>query len=125
MSAPRLKTKIWVDAHLRRCQSEGAFATVARKGDPDAGAVAVKVFLGLRRARLFLQSIDIDGNKIWREPLREDKTFEGDGEGDASAQDQSADDEAAVDQRIEREVSFDPDLWVIEIEDRDGRSFLD
>jgi hypothetical protein len=25
----------------------------------------------------------------------------------------------------ERQVSFDPDLWIVEIEDREGRAFVD
>ncbi len=104
---PRLKTEIRVSAHLRRAQGAGAFATVARRGDPDAGAVAVKVYLGGRTARLFIQSRDLDGNIMWREPFEEDRS------------------EAKVDSWLEKEASIDPDLWVVEIEDRDGRAFLD
>jgi hypothetical protein len=105
--SPRLKTEIRVSAHLRRVQAAGAFAAIARKGDPDAGAVAVKVFMGSGVARLFIESRDIDGNQIWREPM----------EGPVE--------ERRIDDYLEKEARFDPDLWVVEIEDRDGRSFLD
>ena len=107
MTEPRLKTEIRVSAHLRRAQGAGAFATIARRGDPDAGAVAVKLYLGARSARLFIQSRDLDGAAIWREPFEE------------------AIDEAKVDAWLTKEASIDPDLWVIEIEDREGRAFLE
>lgn len=107
MTEPRLKTKIRVAAHLRRVQAAGAFAAVARKGDPDAGAIAVKIFLGAGNARLFVQSRDLDGAAIWREPF----------EGDLS--------ESRIDAWLKKETSIDPDLWIVEIEDPDGRAFLD
>ena len=113
MSAPRLKTEIWVHAHLRRCMGEGAYALIARRGDPDAGAVAVKVYLGQRQAHLFVQSRDLDGNSIWRDPLAPDD------------QDQHAHGESEIDAWLEKEISIDPDLWIIEIEDKNGRAFLD
>ena len=107
MSEPRLRTEIRVAAHLRRAAGAGAFATVARRGDPDAGAIAVKVYLGGRRARLFVEARDDVGSAVWREPL--------DGESD----------EAGVDRYLEKETRFDRDLWIVEIEDRQGRAFLD
>jgi hypothetical protein len=107
VSEPRLKTEIRVAAQLRRAAAAGAFATVARKGDADAGAVAVKVYLGARRARLFVEGRDEKGEPLWRQPLG----------GEA--------DEAAVDQFLDKEVRFDRDLWIIEIEDREGRTFAD
>ncbi len=107
MSEPRLKTEIRVSAQLRRASIAGAFAAIARRGDPDAGAVAVKVYLGARRARLFVESRDETGAAIWCEPL----------EGEA--------DEADVDRYLEKEARFDRDLWIVEIEDRQGRSFVD
>ena len=107
----RLKTSIRVAAHLRRCQAAGAFAHVAKKGDPDAGAVAVKVFIGRVEAgpaaRLYIQTVDLDGEAAWREP------FEG------------AAPEEEIDEWLAKERRIDPDLWVVEIEDREGRNFLE
>lgn len=109
--SPRLRTEIRVAAQLRRCAAAGAFAHVARKGDPDAGAVAVKVFIGRSDtgplARLHIQSVTLDGAAAWREP------FEG-----PAAEDK-------IDAWLEKERRIDPDLWVIEIEDPRGRSFLE
>ncbi len=107
MTEPRLKTEIRVGAHLRRVQAAGGFATVARKGDADAGAVAVKVYIGRGEARLYVQSRDLDGNPIWREPFEEDFS------------------EDRIDVWLNKETSIDPDLWIIEIEDRKGRAFLE
>lgn len=111
MSAPRLKSHIRVAAHLRRAQAAGVFAHVAKKGDPDAGAVAVKVFLGKSdagaMARLFVQSVDEAGEKAWRDPF----------DGPVA--------EEKADAFLARERRIDPDLWIVEIEDRKGRSFLE
>lgn len=116
MTEPRLKTEIRVAAQLRRAQGAGAFAAVARRGDPDAGAVAVKVYLGERRARLLIQSRDLDGKAVWRDPL----------DGAGRSGDSSADHpEASVDGWLRRETRIDPDLWIVEIEDRAGRAFVD
>jgi len=108
---PRLKTEIRVSAQLRRCSAAGAFAHVAKKGDPDAGAVAVKVFIGRGDegpiARLFIQSMTLEGEAFWREP------FEG-----PTA-------ESRIDEWLAKERRIDPDLWIVEIEDREGRPFLD
>ncbi len=111
MTEPRLKTEIRVSAHLRRAQAAGAFATIVRRGDPDAGAVAVKIFIARGNVRLLTQSRDLDGNAVWRELF---------------AEDQLADDvEAKIDAWLAKEAAIDPDLWVVEIEDREGRTFLD
>lgn len=108
---PRLKTEVRIAAHLRRCSAAGVAAHVAKKGDPDAGAVAVKVYLGRGdagpEARLYIQSVTLEGEAAWREP------FDG-----AAA-------EPRIDDWLDKERRIDPDLWVIEIEDPKGRSFLE
>ena len=104
---PRLKSEIRVAAQLRRAAAAGAFATVVRKGDADAGAIAIKVYLGGGAARLYVEARDEKGCSIWREPLG----------GPAS--------EAAIDQFLDKETRFDRDLWIVEIEDREGRIFTE
>jgi hypothetical protein len=101
-----LHSDIWVYALIRRAELGGAFATVARKGDARAGAVLVKT-LDRRggRARLYAQALGADGQPVWMRPL-------------------DSLEEADVDAHIERAARFDPDLWVVEIEDADGRRFL-
>src|ERR1700731_4071291 len=41
--AMRLKSAIWVAAYLRRCNGEGAFAAVRRRGAEEAGAIFIKL----------------------------------------------------------------------------------
>lgn len=101
-----LSTDIWVGALIRRAELGGAFATVARKGDPRAGAVLVKaVDRRANTARLYGEATRGDGERFWMQPVRSD--FEPD-----------------LDAYAERAARIDPDIWVVEIEDRDGRHFL-
>jgi hypothetical protein len=103
-----LKTEFWVAALIRRAQGEGAFAALTRKGDADAGAVLVKVATLDGRARLYAPAQDGEGQRVWLDlsagPL--------------------GDDERAVDAHAAARAARDPDLWIVEIEDRAGRPFL-
>lgn len=103
-----LKTAIWASALLRRAAVAGAFAAVVRKGDADAGAVLVKVATLDGRARLYAPARDGSGERIWLD-------LSAGSLGDA---------EADVDAHIRKRMATDPDLWVIEVEDRHGRHFL-
>ena len=101
-----LSTDIWVSALIRRAELGGAFATVARKGDARAGAVLVKLFdprSGI--VRLYAEATRADGQRVWMRPAK-------------------AEQEADLDAYVERAVRVDPDLWLVEIEDQDGRRFL-
>lgn len=105
---PRLKTGFWVQALIRRCAGEAVPAVVVRKGFEDAGAVLLKIN-GLRGECYVLSAgSDLDGNRVWRRAT---------GPGLVP--------EAEADGYIAREAKRDPDLWVIEIEDRALRHFLD
>ena len=101
-----LSTDIWVAALMRRAELAGAFAVVARKGDARAGSVLVKV---LKRAdgttRLYSEATRGDGERVWMMPSLSDQ-------------------ESELDKYIDRALRIDPDLWVVEIDDRDGRHFL-
>ena len=101
-----LSTDIWVGALIRRAELAGAFAVVARKGDPRAGAVLVKV-LDRRggTARLYSEATRGDGERVWMQPVPSEA-------------------EADLDAYIERSRRIDPDIWVIEIDDAEGRHFL-
>ncbi|MEW5421408.1 DUF1491 family protein [Amorphus sp. 3PC139-8] len=110
----RLTSSIWVSAYLRRCQAEGAFGAVLSKGAEEAGAI----FLKINR---------LDGTVDLYAPAPQALTAEGDaGWGGRSFERVlERQPEADADARIVRERDFDPDLWVVEIEDREGRVFLD
>jgi len=103
-----LKTEFWVSALIRRAQIEGAFAGIVRKGDPDAGAVLVKVATLDGRARLYGPARNGEGERIWL---------------DLSAG-SLGDEERAVDEHARKRADGDPDVWLVEIEDKQGRHFL-
>lgn len=106
--AAELKTEFWASALIRRAQIEGAFAGITRKGDADAGAVLVKVSTLDGRARLYGPARDGEGERVWL---------------DLSAG-SLGDEEREVDAYARKRAEGDPDLWVIEIEDKKGRHFL-
>ena len=103
-----LKTEIWVQALIRAVQVGGAFATVVRRGDRDAGAVMVKVSTLDGRARLYAPAQNGEGERIWL---------------DLSAG-SLGDNEREVDAYALKRGESDPDVWLVEIEDRNGRNFL-
>lgn len=105
---PRLKAGIWVRALIRRIEVAGAAAFVVRKGDETAGVVLVKLNTLDGQACVLSPSTGLDGDRLWLRAT-----------GPVAVPD--ADAEAY----IARQLKVDPDLWVIEIEDRDGRHFLD
>ncbi|MEM9221506.1 MAG: DUF1491 family protein [Pseudomonadota bacterium] len=103
-ASPRLKAEIWVGAYLRRCTSAGAFAALSRRGDASAGAI-------------FIEVIHDKGCDLWAPaPLAAHRAFE------CVLQDV---DPLAVTERLENEQKFDPDLWIVTLEDRAGRAFLE
>lgn len=109
----RLKTSIWVAAYLRRCQTEGVFGAIRKKGAEEAGAVFVKVALMNGSAMLYApapQTVYDDSRPAERlfvlaapEPVPE----------------------SSVEERLTKELRFDPDAWIVETEDPKGRHFLD
>lgn len=107
----RLKSEVWVKAYLRRCTVNGASGVVARHGDDDAGAIFIKVLRADSMAAVFapapagLDDADIDRRWV----SRFDVGFVP---------------EPEAEMLLKREASFDSDVWVIEIEDREGRNFL-
>jgi hypothetical protein len=110
----RLKSAIWVAAYVRRCNGEGAFAAVRRHGADEAGAIFIKINRLDGTADLFGPA----PQSAFDEAQPMDRAFS------ACLKDQPAP-EAKVEERIVREVRFDSDAWVLEVEDRAGRHFLD
>jgi len=109
----RLKSSIWVAAYLRRCQGAGVFGAVRRRGAEEAGAVFVKVALLDGTAMLYVpapQTVYDESRPIERifMPISKDPVPE-----------------PSVEERLQKEIRFDPDAWIIETEDRAGRHFLD
>jgi hypothetical protein len=105
MSA-RLTADFWVRAYLARLQAAHIPAYVVARGDPTAGAVLVKLATLDGQGRLYQRSFDLmTGARAWV-VLAEGA-------------------EGEVDEAVRRQRRTDPDLWVIEIESRAGRTLLD
>jgi hypothetical protein len=103
--AERLTAGFWVSAYLTRLRLAAIPAYVTARGDETAGAVIVKVATLDGRARALQRSFDYAENRrVWL-PLAEGP-------------------EAEVDAVLTRQRGRDPDLWVIEVEDREGRHLL-
>lgn len=102
----RLTTRFWVDAYLRRLSLRDIPAYVIAHGDDTGGAVLVKLATLDGQAVVFQRSFDLmTGDRTWTELARGD--------------------EREVDASVGRQRGFDPDLWVIEVEDRQGRHLLE
>jgi hypothetical protein len=109
----RLKSSIWVAAYLRRCQTEGIFGAVRKRGAEEAGAVFVKVALLDGNAMLYAPA----PQTVYDESRPAERLF-------VSASPQPVP-EQSVEERLAKELRFDPDVWIVETEDRAGRHFLD
>jgi hypothetical protein len=102
----RLTADIWVAAYLTRLRLANIPAFVVKRGDGTAGAVLVKLNTLDGKACCYHRSFDLmSGDRTWVVLTQGD--------------------EATVDASIAKQRSFDPDLWVIEVEDRMGRHLLD
>ncbi len=101
-----LTARIWVDAYLTRLRLVDVPAFVVAHGDDTAGAVLVKLNTLDGQAVAYQRRFDLmAGVRRWEELIRGA--------------------EAEIDAAITRQRGFDPDLWVIEVEDRAGRHLLD
>ena len=111
----RLKSGIWVAAYLRRCNTEGVFAAVRRRGAEEAGAIFIKI-----------SRLDGIGTLYGPAPQTAfDDAQPADRIFTATLGGGTPVSEADIEARLTREIRFDPDVWIIEIEDRAGRNFLD
>ncbi len=106
MAEARLASGLWVSAYLARLRLVAIPAYLARRGDDTSGAVIVKLATMDGQARAFVRRWDFATDLRRWEVLAEG-------------------DEPAVDAALTREGARDPDLWVIEVEDRAGRTLLD
>lgn len=108
----RLKTGIWVSAYVRQLSGAAIPVAVIRRGDPDAGAIFLKIntldgfALVMRPAASGLDGADTD--RRWSPALPGGRT-----------------EERVADAYLARQAGFDSDMWLVEVEDRRGRHFLD
>ena len=108
----RLRSDIWVAAYLRRCENEGAYAALRRRGSAEAGAIFVKVdrLDGFAAVYGPAPQSELNGahdrlfTRLHRDPWIHT---------------------AEAEQRLASQIRFDPDLWIVETEDKRGRCFFE
>lgn len=105
MTDDRLPTALWVDAHLKQLTIEGVPYYVTNTGAYASGTVILKLVASAQDCSLLIQQRDLDGNLGWMNAMKEETMPE-----------------SKADDYIRRAISRDPDLWVIEIEDRTKRN---
>jgi hypothetical protein len=101
----RLPSHIWIMAQIRRCNADGITAMVVQKGEAQTGTLLVKINQFEIGCRVLSQMRDLDGELGWM------AAFDGEPVPESEA-----------DSYLERAMSRDPDIWVVEIEDREGRN---
>jgi len=104
MSVPDLKPRIWIPALIRRAEVSGAYGMIVRKGDPDGGSALIMVRDQTGLSTLYRPVRNMDGARVWWP------------KGPCS--------ESDLNRYIKSRVEDDPDIWVVEIEDKQGRHFL-
>ena len=110
--APRLRTDFWVAALRRRAEAAGAFISIAKRGADEAGTIFVLVDRRDGRFDLYGPApqsfFDDEGqsDRLFSLIVREAT-------------------EATIRARVQQEMRFDPDLWLVDIEDKEGRAFVD
>lgn len=102
----RLKADIWVAAYLRSVRAQGGFAYLVRRGAEEAGSVLLHVEGPAGHATVYSPGY-LDGERTWLKSSGIDPVPVAD-----------------ADSYIQRRLATDPDLWVVEVEDRAGRHFL-
>lgn len=102
MSDERLPTYLWLEAKIRELQAQNMPVYVARRGDRTGGLVLIKVSNLTGQCKLLIQQRDIEGRLQWIPALKQEIT-----------------DEKSADDYIARASDRDPDLWVVEIEDKE------
>lgn len=100
----RLPTKIWIEAGLALCSGQGIPAVQRFRGDPHTGLALIKIDLLDGTCRLLGQQRNLDGHLVWIDAIPK----------------QANPETGLAEDYIQRARSRDPDLWVIEVEDRSG-----
>ncbi len=103
MSLFELPLSLWLDARLRTLNERGQAYYVLHKGAYDGAAVLLKINL-LNGTSKLLTLMRVDGNQLVWSPVLRDEIM----------------DDPPISAYITRAMQRDPDVWVVEIEDRRG-----
>ena len=102
----RLRSKIWVQAYLKKLEIQNIAAYVSAHGDDNSGAILIKVIKMDGSSQLYQKTFDLQNNRnVWV------KIMEGS--------------DMEIDTILEKQKVTDPDIWVVEIESANGQNYLD
>lgn len=102
---PRVKTGLLVQAGIRLCEGKLITAMLRRRGDTDAGALFVKVNRLDGSAALFSRVASFERGTEWKNSSSENWLPDAD-----------------IEKRLETEIGFDPDIWIVEVENPGGEN---
>ena len=101
---------LWVSAYRKRCEIAALPVVIVRKGAPEAGAIFVCIRVSDQAVWLMGPPagplLDEEGNRQFEQRFAEPRS------------------QHEIDEYLARQAGFDPDIWVMEVEDREGRAFL-
>lgn len=106
MTQNLMPTHMLVSAQIRTGAQNGVVITVLRKGDPMSGSILQKINRLDGTVELLCQ-IWMDEERVWTPAMQPPVT-----------------DEKTADAFMAKEADMDPDLWLIEVEDKEGRSWF-
>ena len=103
----RLKSEFIISSALRIADSMAISAVIQKKGDPDAGAIFLELASDRDSVQLLHRRFDFDENQIW-ECLNKGQPLPA----------------YIISEQIEREITRDPDCWVISVQDNQARNIF-
>ena len=104
----RLKSDLIISAALRKANSMAISAFIHKKGDPDAGAIFLELETNKDSVQLLHRRFDFDQNEIW-ECLNKGQSRPA----------------YIISEQVEREITRDPDCWVISVQDKQARNIFE
>ena len=107
----RVKSEVWVRAYLRRCQAQGVSVVIAQRGDESAGAI-------------FIRIDRLDGTVSLFGPVPSGTAGSETDRRWMSCFEAHAVSAEEAESYLSRQRGFDPDLWIVDVEDKGGRHFL-
>lgn len=102
----KLSTSLIISAQIRIAAQQGIPITIVQKGNDYSGAILLKINR-LDGSAEILNQVHSESGTAWMPASPEPMT------------------ELEADRAMMQQISFDPDLWALEIEDKEGRHWFD
>jgi hypothetical protein len=103
----RLPAHVEVSSLIRRVEAEGGFATVINKGQQEAGTILIVLTESGENSRVYERMPQLDGTRAWHCAMKQDPEKP-----------------EEFGRYLERRISQDPDVWIVELDIRNGERFI-